>query len=501
MAYLLNFSWDKTLKQSLKSVLWPVILFVLFDCGAFAMNYVISNRLSAYAISINLAGRQRMLTQRMAKAVLLADTEIGQPKQLALKELAETIRLFERTLLAFYQGGTTLDGDYKPITLSASNESNIQALILPALIMWKDLKPDVDMLLTWRDKPLTTTQLRHVRNRLVAANRELLQKMDAMTSTLEQAAIANATQLRLYQRLFLIIAFINFIIIFTRLRSNIRHSIQNNATMRAIFNSIDSCILLYDKTGLIISANQAAIVLFGELKFDSTYIHDVLLSSELQMMGVTSSGHRFKAKVNHFQVVQDDQVINICTVQDVSEQHDKEQTLTRLAFHDALTGLPNRLLFYERLEHDLLHAKRNQHLLAVLFLDLDGFKQINDSLGHETGDQVLKMVAERLRSCCREDDTVARLGGDEFTMILASVQAMHNIDLVANVILKELGKGYVLNNQNLVISVSIGIALYPNDHIDASVLIKLADAAMYKAKMAGKNNYCKASELSYSVPP
>jgi len=174
---------------------------------------------------------------------------------------------------------------------------------------------------------------------------------------------------------------------------------------------------------------------------------------------------------------------------DITERHRFEETIRHQAFHDALTGLPNRMLFKDRLTLEIAHAKRNKQMLAVLFLDLDRFKLVNDTLGHGLGDQLLKIIAKRLVGYVREDDTVARLGGDEFTILLPEIIQVENAAKVARKILQAVREPVHIDIHELYITTSIGIALYPNDGEDAESLLKNADTAMYRAKENGKNNY------------
>jgi diguanylate cyclase (GGDEF)-like protein len=166
-----------------------------------------------------------------------------------------------------------------------------------------------------------------------------------------------------------------------------------------------------------------------------------------------------------------------------------ERHVNFLAYHDSLTGLPNRTLFIERLEHHIARARRGGAQIAVLFMDLDGFKLINDSLGHDVGDLLLKAVSDRLTSVLRESDTVARLGGDEFTAIVSDVDSEGQISTAARRVLAELTAPVVVNGQEVFVGASIGIAVYPNDGHDVRTLLRSADMAMYRAKELGRNNY------------
>ena len=174
----------------------------------------------------------------------------------------------------------------------------------------------------------------------------------------------------------------------------------------------------------------------------------------------------------------------------------EEQTklLNFQAYHDTLTALPNRALFDDRLQQSIRHAQRNEESFALLFIDLDNFKQINDTLGHHFGDVVLKTIAERLDCCIRAEDTLSRWGGDEFTIILQDVQSSDAAAKVAQKIIDNLRPKVVLESHELHISASIGISLYPSDSHLKDDLLKFADSAMYKAKDEGKKNYQFYSE-------
>lgn len=166
-------------------------------------------------------------------------------------------------------------------------------------------------------------------------------------------------------------------------------------------------------------------------------------------------------------------------LQDVQLAHNE---LNHMAYHDNLTGLPNRVLFTDRLLQAMASAKRDDELLAVHFIDLDNFKDINDTLGHHCGDLLLKETAHRLRTCIRDVDTVARWGGDEFSVIQTNLNVIADAEIVAGKIIEVLSKKFELDRTELQITVSIGIAFYPLDTIDINELLKIADQSMYKAK-------------------
>ncbi len=174
---------------------------------------------------------------------------------------------------------------------------------------------------------------------------------------------------------------------------------------------------------------------------------------------------------------------------DISERKENEQKIRALAYYDALTGLPNRRLFQDRLELALPQMRRNHQQLAVLFIDLDLFKRINDTLGHDVGDQVLVEMAGRLKACVRESDTVSRMGGDEFTILQPDVKDPSNALQLASRIVASLREPFVSSGRELYVTSSVGIAVYPEDGETPEELTKNADTAMYRAKELGRNNY------------
>jgi len=187
---------------------------------------------------------------------------------------------------------------------------------------------------------------------------------------------------------------------------------------------------------------------------------------------------------------EDGEIIGIeGTSRDITERKQAEQHLRYLANYDSLTKLPNRTLFLDRLERAMAYARRYNHLVVLLFLDIDRFKAINDSLGHLVGDQLLQAVSERLRLCAREGDTVARLGGDEFTIVIEGIIDLSDADIAAKKVLKSMSKSFILEGHDMFVTASIGLTVYPSDSDNVESLIRNADTAMYRAKQAGRNNY------------
>ena len=217
---------------------------------------------------------------------------------------------------------------------------------------------------------------------------------------------------------------------------------------------------------------------------------------QFEWLNQTASRELFFSDVTITPIVLNNENVLHIVIRDISEKKKAERKLIEQtnylhyqAHHDHLTGLPNRTLFKERLLQGLDAAVEQESLLALLFIDLDHFKHINDTLGHHIGDMVLKVVAERLKEKVRPEDTLARLGGDEFTIIIEDIESVDEIQLFAEEILQVIAQPVHMGGHTLYISCSIGISVYPQDSNNPDHLVKFADAAMYRAKEEGRNNY------------
>ncbi|HEY5672721.1 MAG TPA: GGDEF domain-containing protein [Malonomonas sp.] len=219
--------------------------------------------------------------------------------------------------------------------------------------------------------------------------------------------------------------------------------------------------------------NQNAAAMAGSLQLTFAEIRDAKQHLEERVRQRTMELHRANAALS-----ENEQMLR-----------DNQQRLNFLAHHDPLTGLANRLLFNDRLEHALAKAMRNGTQIALFFLDLDRFKNINDSLGHSCGDKLLQEVATRLNDCCRQSDTIARFGGDEFMVMIEKADDLGQITTLAKKILQQLSRSIDLCPNSLYITTSIGISIYPKDGHSVEELLKSADSAMYQAKQLGRNNY------------
>lgn len=191
----------------------------------------------------------------------------------------------------------------------------------------------------------------------------------------------------------------------------------------------------------------------------------------------------------------DSKRIHLAIFSDITEKKQADEIIWKQANYDLLTKLPNRQLFSDRLEHEIKIAHRTNRSLALLFIDIDHFKQVNDTLGHDIGDLLLIKATERISASVRESDTVARMGGDEFTAILPQIDSPEDAYRVVRAIIEKLAQPFDLNGNTVTISASIGLAIYPKDAMDGKELLQNADKAMYDAKREGRNRFCSYQQF------
>ncbi len=282
----------------------------------------------------------------------------------------------------------------------------------------------------------------------------------------------------------------------------------------AVFENATDGVIITDAQGTIVSVNQAITQITGYRedevlgknpnifksdRHDPSFFQDMWasLNQHDHWRGEIWNRRKYGEIFPCWQTisaVRDDQTGEIqhyvSLMSDITAIKDSQERLEHLAHHDPLTNLPNRLLFNDRLEHAIERAHRENGGIGVMFIDLDNFKPINDGLGHAVGDRVLQLVAERMTSQVREDDTVARISGDEFALIMEDTKESQDVAHVAAKILSAFEAPLQVDTHELHVTTSIGISLYPEDGKDVTTLVKNADAAMYRAKKRGKNRYC-----------
>lgn len=365
-----------------------ILLFLALDLSVLVINLQIANHVAEDAVAINLAGRQRMLSQRMTKSLLLAArSDSPEHADHAAEEFVNSYALFNQTLEAFDKGGQTLGGNNEVVVL--------RAVTGPARQYIRDarrLLAPVGQQLS-EDHESNSALWSSTATYLVSTNTEILQLMNQLTSALERGSVERTQHLRIIQTLAFLMALANFIAI---------------------------------------------------------------------VIGMTRRNKEIEKEKEHWQ---------------------------QQARHDALTGLANRKGFFEAAERVLSRAERESDSGALFLLDLDGFKPINDTLGHPIGDHVLERFGERLHSIARQSDVSARLGGDEFVLLCPGLQGEEAIDKLCERLVEAVGAVGPMAINGKTLGVSIGVTLFGPGNYDIDALISSADYAMYNAKRSGSNQW------------
>lgn len=302
-----------------------------------------------------------------------------------------------------------------------------------------------------------------------------------------------------------------------RLATSENHAREQQLEINTVVNSVGEGILTVNQDGIIESFNAAAASIFGHAAVDvigqplqmlmppelraqhQAGMHHYLQGGEarvigkpkLEMPGLRKDGSVFTLELTVNEIRFANRQVFVGVVRDITERKQFEEKLIFLAQYDALTGLPNRALFMDRLSGAMLRARRNSTALAVMFLDLDGFKNVNDTLGHHSGDVLLKQFGSRLGTAVRKTDTVARLAGDEFTVILEGLRDPEcDTRDVAEKIVAAMDAPFELGEHQVRVTTSIGLAIHAAGEVDMESLLRRADDAMYRAKQSGKNRWC-----------
>jgi len=305
---------------------------------------------------------------------------------------------------------------------------------------------------------------------------------------------------------------------FWEMTQNLKVTTVSKKYVDNIIKNMTGGLVVVSPSGTIQTVNQVTLTMFGytedellgkmaaslltpenESLFSSSLINTLEKNGPMkdrEITCLTKNGRRFPAHFSGSAMHHEAGSLEgiICVFNDITELKKAEHTLKKMAHYDALTGVANRNLFFEKLENSIRDAQREERIFALLYLDLDKFKAINDSMGHEIGDLVLKTVASRLQEVVRTGDMVARMGGDEFTIILNALHSAADAEILAKKITKTIAAPFAANGFVCTLGVSIGISLFPKDGSHTEILVNKADYAMYLAKAAGRNTFCRFTE-------
>lgn len=475
---------------------------LIFDLSILAMNYVISAQLATSAVNINIAGRQRMLSQKMSKAVLLIhyQFEIEHDSTQYEQELSDAVMLFDKTLTAFISGGATQSAANKQISVKKLTNKDLQLILNQAKLIWDPLQAQL------KNINKSDVALHQTIDTISDDNLKLLKLMNQLTNQLEDKAKNKTYILRSLQTIIVIMILISFLMALLRLA---RKELYYNNLME---KSSDIIVGIDVQKGIITFISASVSLL---LEHDDTYyighsidrLFDQKSVIKLSMMldnivkTKTLSQQRIDVELQtkssniviaemlmQLSISENGSSIELnADIRDISERKKTEQKLLDLAHKDTLTGLPNRMMFSEMANHLIASSRRKNNQFALMFIDLDGFKSINDMFGHAVGDKLLIEVAKRIHNCLRASDSVSRLGGDEFVVLLEDTIEKQDLLIVGNKIIASLSKKMDIDSKQCQIGASIGIAFYPLNGCDVEALLKSADSAMYKVKAAGKN--------------
>jgi diguanylate cyclase (GGDEF)-like protein/PAS domain S-box-containing protein len=498
-----------------RAILVPLSLVVLLDTSLLIANFIITNQLEVLANNINISGRQRMLSQKITKSLSLIAFHQHNNNDTAIKaeknDLKQAVSLFDETLMTFLKGGKATSSAGAQLELKNLSGGHKLAVLSEANALWK---PRYHHLNDYLSLTVITKQDTYLLlNDLARVNITLLDLMNQLTTLLEQDADRKTALLRAIQTTGLILIIMSFMGASYRLYRRERYynalmkkskgiviSINTKTAFITFVSSSASEILGYDDKQFV--KKPATLFFADESKADIINLLEhvnqtnELKTDRLEVTLLTSNGKTIIADMIMQLTMSESgrQQELTADIRDISALKALEQALLEQAHKDALTGLPNRTLFYEFAGHAITLAKRQHTELALMFIDLDGFKFINDHYGHAVGDGVLIETANRIAGCLRESDSVARMGGDEFIVLLEHASKQETISTIGHKITNAISEPYNIHNYECNISASIGIATYPNDARDIETLIKKADDAMYAVKAAGKN------DVGFSTP-
>jgi len=498
---------NRTLKKY-KFVLIPLLLVLVFDFTLLIANYFISAKLETSAVNINIAGRQRMLSQKIAKALVAIhyNVETGSSIDELTTELKSATDLFDKTLTAFIEGGNTTSPDGKRIILDRTSDLTTQETLTEAAALWRTLYQKISHI-TPSDL-YDHSKSHQVIDYAMASNLKLLSLMNRLTNQLESDAKEKTYLLRELQTVIAIMVLLSFVLATLRLyrRENYYNSLMEKSTDVVLGVDVQSGLVTfmsnsvyellgYDDTHYLDSSASQLFTSKSKIIFYKILEHiqltEQLDNERCEIELLTHDGHTIMADMVMQLTKSEDTKSTELSIdlRDITERKEAEMALADLAHRDTLTGLPNRRLFHETAEHALKMANRHQNQLAIMFIDLDGFKAVNDRLGHDAGDEVLIEVSKRIADCLRASDNVSRVGGDEFLILLEEIPDENGIKIVANKVIATISKPIIIASQECFVGASIGVSIYPDHGDEVTLLIKRADNAMYKIKNSGKNSF------------
>lgn len=486
-------------------IILPLILVLVLDLCLLAANFIISAQLEKTSVNINIAGRQRMLSQKMMKALMLANhyERTGMDWQNALLELRQASDTFDQTLNAFAVGGLVNAPSGKQFYLRPLRGEKIRETVSDALTIWSANARLIDNVTT--NQQISGPWFDSVISDLAADNLRLLGMMNTITNLLEREAQQDTYLLRGLQTIILLMILGSFLLATLRVirREHYYNTLMEKSTDLVVSIDIRSTEITFisascqqllghppeyflKKSASVLFAEDSQIQLHRIL--DNVYKNKSLEQNRFEMHLLTRNQSVIIADmVMALSISEDGRSDELhIDLRDISERKEAEIELKALAHKDILTGLPNRTMLYELARRQIEICHRNHTRLAVLFMDLDGFKAVNDRWGHHIGDELLIEVGRRISRCLRKSDCVARLGGDEFIILLNTVTDDPHIVAIAEKIIEIVSTPMLIGAYTCQVSASVGVAVYPQHGMTIEALMHSADSAMYRVKHNGK---------------
>ena len=490
-----------------KLVLLPLVLVMLLDFALLAINDYVTAQIEVSANNINIAGRQRMLSQKIIKrASLIYNSSQHQTASVDdMDKLAKAVALFDETLNAFSEGGTATAASGEVIFIDKLIDEKAREHLLDAQYIWRPLHEELSYFLS--SQAVSASFSHQMMKDLAKHDEELLNLMNALTISLEEKARAETFFLRSIQTATVLLIFVCFCIATIRLirREDYYDNLMEKTTDIVIGVDVKTALTTFVSGSVVelLGFNQQHYLLKPASLFfvkDSKAVFSEILEAVDKTGSLPTSRCEVRLLKSDDSILVADIVMQTAlsengknvevtaAIRDISERKAAEAILIEQAHKDELTGLPNRIVFYELAEHALSIAQRNKTRLAILYIDLDQFKPINDTYGHGVGDTVLQTTANRIAACIRKSDSVFRIGGDEFIVLLEGQVDDEGVRRLAENIIQSVSNSIMVNGDSCQISASIGVAFYPDDGADIDVLTQKADKAMYAVKHSGRND-------------
>ena len=510
-----NRQYDGVLKAfylKYQRVLLPLILALVMDLSLLSINYVLAVRLEQSAMLINLAGRQRMLSQRISKSVALMyhGHQLGGSVSVATRdELAQAADLFQLTLQAFISGAHTFNASGQSVYVEAIQLPASRQLLAEAQELWAPVHSLIELALR---EQLADAEVAQLLETVIQQDQYLLTLMNRLTVQLEEEAADSTLILRYVQTVILSLVLLLFTLSLLRLARIEKYYSTLMEASTDIVLSVD----INNEQIKFLSKSVEPILGYPVNHFlrrplDRLFSRRSMRDIRSVLQAVKEEGslkqQRLEAEVVKADrsVLVVDCVMNLARdergksldllvdIRDITERKAYEVKLQQMAMRDALTKLPNRHLFFDLAEKAVERAVRHDHQLALLFIDLDGFKQVNDAYGHHAGDKLLKRVADKLVACFRQSDVVCRMGGDEFVVLVDQLQDVESLQALCEKVIASLSKEEQVDGYSCRIGASIGVSIFDQDGSDIRQLMTHADKAMYQVKQSGKGGFEFAS--------